>query len=197
MSALSENPRSEPSSMLLKASILLALAAVAQALLARRTSAATRHLIWVLAIVSLLLLPMLSSVLPRWTAVRLTAPRTPTATPVVESPESSAAVGATGSAGPSAPLMAAPAEAARTTPIAFGIPWSTALPALYAAGVFLLLARLSAERASIRRLARRANQVSDPEWRRLLLECAERMGVRRTVLLLRSREQTIPMAFGT
>jgi beta-lactamase regulating signal transducer with metallopeptidase domain len=31
---------------------------------------------------------------------------------------------------------------------------------------------------------------------RALLECAERMGVRRTVRLLRSREQTMPMASG-
>ena len=56
-------------------------AAIAQALLARRASAATRHLMWTLAIAGLLLLPMLAPVLPGWTAVHLTAPSAPDAAP--------------------------------------------------------------------------------------------------------------------
>lgn len=186
-----------PSALLFKASILITIAAVAQACVARRTSAATRHLIWVLAILGLLLLPMLASVLPRWTAVRLGASETTAAAPLVESPTSSAAVVGTESAGPSALLAADAAEAPRPAPIALVIPWSSALPALYGAGVVLLLARFTVERASIQRLARRAHPVTDPEWMRLLLECADRMGVRRMVSLVRSREQTIPMTFGT
>ena len=58
-----------PISILFKASLLLAAVAIAQAMLSRRTSAATRHLMWTLAIVGLLLLPMLAGVLPGWTAV--------------------------------------------------------------------------------------------------------------------------------
>jgi len=44
---------------------LLLLAAVA-AMILRRDSAATRHLVWLLAIVAMLLVPVLSAMLPRW-----------------------------------------------------------------------------------------------------------------------------------
>ena len=48
-----------------KGTALLILAAVAT-LLFRRDSAATRHLLWLLAIVALLVLPLLSAALPEW-----------------------------------------------------------------------------------------------------------------------------------
>src|SRR5690242_11246624 len=48
-----------------KATVLLGLAAVAAALL-RRDSAATRHLVWMLAIVAILFVPVLSATLPAW-----------------------------------------------------------------------------------------------------------------------------------
>src|SRR3954469_14636366 len=48
-----------------KGTALLALAAVAAAAL-RRDSAATRHLVWLVAVVALLVVPALSAVLPRW-----------------------------------------------------------------------------------------------------------------------------------
>ena len=48
-----------------KGSVLLMLAAVA-ALILRRDSAATRHLVWLLAIVAMLVVPMLSALLPQW-----------------------------------------------------------------------------------------------------------------------------------
>ncbi len=48
-----------------KGTVLLALAAVA-ALILRRDSAATRHLVWLLAIVAMLVVPVLSAMLPQW-----------------------------------------------------------------------------------------------------------------------------------
>ncbi len=183
-------------SMLLKASVLLAVAAIAQRLLARPTSAATRHLVWTLAIVGLLLLPMLAAVLPGWTAVRVPAQTPPEAMTIVE-PAALPSIVATASdtrAGTSA--VAARERDMKTAPPAIPIPWSIAVPALYSAGVLLLLTRLGAEHLLMQRLARHATQVTDPEWTRLLRECANRMGVRRRVRLLRSREQAMPMAFG-
>src|SRR6267142_766855 len=48
-----------------KGTALLVLAAVA-ALILRRDSAATRHLVWMLAIVAMLAVPALSALLPQW-----------------------------------------------------------------------------------------------------------------------------------
>jgi beta-lactamase regulating signal transducer with metallopeptidase domain len=168
--------------MLGKVSVLLAAAMMTHALLYRRASAATRHLVWTLTVGGLLLLPMLSAVLPGWTAARLTA-----APPLLTSRGT----------GLSAPAVVPPARPARTAGRAIGIPWSTALPALYTAGVLLLLARLIAEQVAMQRLARRATAISEPEMTHLLVECARRMGVRRPVRVLRTREHSMPMVFGT
>src|SRR5215831_5146732 len=72
-----------------KGAAILAAAACA-AIILRRDSAATRHLVWLLAIVALLAAPLLSAVLPQWrvlpewTAITPVTISTPTdATPVV------------------------------------------------------------------------------------------------------------------
>jgi beta-lactamase regulating signal transducer with metallopeptidase domain len=184
-------------SLLVKGSLVLAVAAMVQALFARRVSAATRHLIWTIAIIGLLLLPILSSVLPGWTAVRLTTPGTPGASPLVVLPEADKPVRAASDGILPSPVVAASDDSTTAAPTAIGRPWSTGLPVIYAAGMLLLLLRLMAERVSLQRLARRATEVDDPEWARLLFECADHLGVRHTVRLLRSREQTMPMTFGT
>src|SRR2546426_10840100 len=70
--------------MIVKASALLGAAAIVQALIYRWTSAATRHLVWTLAIVGLLLLPALSLTLPDWTVViRASAPKAADRAPVI------------------------------------------------------------------------------------------------------------------
>src|SRR5262245_42273216 len=48
-----------------KGTALLVVAAVA-AMILRRDSAATRHLVWLLAMVAMLVVPVLSAMLPRW-----------------------------------------------------------------------------------------------------------------------------------
>src|SRR5258708_2110469 len=49
----------------IKGTALLVLAAIA-AMILRRDSAATRHLVWLLAIVAILVVPVLSAMLPQW-----------------------------------------------------------------------------------------------------------------------------------
>src|SRR4029450_504181 len=67
MSALLADPvLSALVSIVLKASVLLALAAAAQLSLRHRGSAATRHLVWTVIVGALLLLPILSAALPSW-----------------------------------------------------------------------------------------------------------------------------------
>lgn len=69
----------------IKGTVLLALAAMA-ALMLRRDSAATRHLVWMLAIIALLIVPVLSATLPQWRVLPtwMSTPR-----PFVETIESS------------------------------------------------------------------------------------------------------------
>ena len=49
----------------IKSAVLLAVAGLV-ALMLRRDSAATRHLVWLVAIVAMLVVPVLSAVLPQW-----------------------------------------------------------------------------------------------------------------------------------
>jgi beta-lactamase regulating signal transducer with metallopeptidase domain len=185
--------------MILKVSLLLTAAAIVQALLGRRRSAATRHLMWTLALVGVLILPMLSAVMPQWEAVRLPASSVPGGTPRLGSAgpaDMTQPVPVGGVLNAASPAVAIPVESRPAPPTSSRVSWRTTLLALYGVGVVLLLIRLVFERLTMRSLARQATSVSDPEGTRLLLECAGRIGIRRPVRLLRSRERTMPMAFG-
>ncbi|MBI4477096.1 MAG: M56 family metallopeptidase [Acidobacteria bacterium] len=176
----------------LKASVLLGIAAIMQAVMSRRTSAAMRHLVWTLAIVGVLLLPILSLALPEWVVViRTAATKVADATPAVDGVEESAAL-----ARPSASLAENAEPAPVLRPLA-GISSSSVIASIYAAGMLVMLIRLTMQRWTVRRLAHEATDLRDEEWTRLLRESAASMGVRRPVRLLRSRECTMPMAFGT
>lgn len=213
--------------LIVKASLLIGAAAMAQALLSRRTSAATRHLVWSFAIAGLLLLPALSIVLPRWetglqsAAISATtrtsrdaaaghalAPSSALATTTTTTTTTTTGARPT-AVHPMQPQRTYSDAVQRSVTQADGdqgdraatagarIPWAAIALLLYVAGAALLLARLAVERVMVWRLARQASEVRDDEWIALLTDCARRMGVRRPVRLLRSRAQAMPMAFGT
>lgn len=176
-------------SMTLKASILLAAAALVQAVIRRRASAATRHMVWTLAIASVLLLPFAWAVLPAWAVATGTAPAVAVA--AVPNGEGDRAFDQ-----PASGLPQLSAGSARTVG-ADGTSLSVAAAAAYAAGVLVMLVLFALELGRIHRLSREGMDVQDGEWTRLLSECADRMGIRRVVRLLRSRERSMPMAFGS
>src|SRR5688572_33429580 len=61
-------------SILAKVTLMLGAGAAIQIALAGRLSAATRHLVWMLAIAGVLMLPALAISLPDWTPVEYTEP---------------------------------------------------------------------------------------------------------------------------
>ena len=177
--------------ILLKGSILMIAAAAAVAVLSR-ASAATRHFIWTLTIVGLLLLPVFSTTLPRWELAIPVAPIESSAAIDVarRAGITSAPVTVSASATPRVSVVESPNPAAR-------LPWPLVLVTLYVIGVLILLGRFVVHHSVARRIVRSTTAVSDREWTSLLDDCAARMGVARAASLRRSLTQVMPVTAGT
>jgi beta-lactamase regulating signal transducer with metallopeptidase domain len=198
--------------ILLKSSLLIASAATLDLGLRRRGSAATRHLVWTLTVVALALLPPFLLTMPRWD-VRVPiaqqrfdpgrAPQTPIDRLGISVGRTIAADAPRGNANAVAAVGAVGVDvAAKTLPVddptggsTSGL-WLVSGIAIYVVGAGALLVRLLRQLLSVRKLRRLGLELRDEEWTRELAECASRMGVRRPVRLLSSRDQTIPMAVG-
>jgi beta-lactamase regulating signal transducer with metallopeptidase domain len=184
--------------ILVKASALLAVAALADRARGRRASAATRHLLWSLAVAALLALPVASLTLPSW-AVRIPVPRVSVAPPAGTGAAPSNTV-ADSDAAPRAvpvPLSAtsvdgtsAPSSASRANSLV------VAATIFYAMGMLLLFARLAYEPFALRRLTRAAHP-SPIIRRRALEDAAQQLRVTRPVRLFQSDTDVMPMTFGT
>jgi beta-lactamase regulating signal transducer with metallopeptidase domain len=187
-------------SLLIKASVLVATTAGVYAVLRRRSSAATRHLLCTVTLVSLLALPLLSAVGPTWSIAIPSEVATAAVATVAGSPASEEPAARRGDlngldSGTGA-LPSSASTAAAAVPPRPRFSWRAAAVIVYAVGAFLLLLHMAIERIAVARLVRRADEVTDLEWRRLLRESAASLGVDGPVRLLRSREQSMPMAFG-
>lgn len=185
--------------IVVKASLLIGVAAAINLLLRRRTSAATRHLVWTLALSGVLLLPVLSVAVPTWGIPIHVKGAVPASmlTSVEAAEESPVATQAEPLAAPAGSLAleagdddVSPAPLPRTTS------WPSLALLMYLAGVSLLGLNLALGRLALRRLVRDSAEVTDPEWVDLLRECESRMGVTQPVRLLRSLDRSMPMAFG-
>jgi bla regulator protein blaR1 len=176
--------------ILLKASVLLLAALVAHVLIGRRASAASRHLLWTLAMGGLLVLPILSGVVPAWAIADIAPPRAAQFVQTTGSRVTRIASEMTSSLAVPAVRPSAGSSATRN-------PWSTFATVFYAIGVVALLLRLLAQRWFVRRLTIRAKPVIDPVWTGLLDETAASLNLRRRIALLRTLEETMPMAVGT
>ena len=178
--------------ILLKGTMLMTAAAAVAAVMFR-ASAATRHFIWTLTIVGLLLLPVFSTTLPRWElAVPLAPIETSAAIDIARRAGITSATPLTVSA--SAPPRVSVIESPNT---AGRLPWPLVLVTLYVMGVLILLGRFVVHRSVARRIVRSTTAVSDREWTSLLDDCATRIGVGRAVSLRRSLTQVMPVTAGT
>jgi beta-lactamase regulating signal transducer with metallopeptidase domain len=192
-------------STLLKGTLVLIAVIVAAGSL-RRASAALRHLVWGTGIVTLLALPFVSLVLPwRLPVVTLDAVVTPPATsPVAPAPEPS--------------VISAPQDPARDPGIASGVDRSvtpldrpqgggartaispatlvTLLLVIWGLGALYLVVRLVLGAVVLGRVVRRGTPLETPDWRRPLLEAADRLALPDLPRLVMSDRFPMPFACG-
>jgi beta-lactamase regulating signal transducer with metallopeptidase domain len=163
-----------------KGTALLALAAVAATML-RRDSAATRHLVWLLAIVAMLAVPLLSALLPEWRVLPEWAGVSPEpiaakpSLPSIAAPADAAVAlpqnadrvqpdwpSATAYQPAAEPPEARPAPVAAEAAAEASVPtwdWIGALPLAWAIGSLLLILRLTAARWVLWNAQRRATLI--------------------------------------
>ncbi len=199
--------------LLAKSTLLLLLAALACRLL-RRSSAATRHLVWTAAVISVLLLPLISAALPKWNvAWGHTAATSPAAPPAVldlgtvkSAPQS---VVATSDFASSVPTRAdaVPASAADATEIPTPVShrripavtaWGTFGLTLWLGGTLVSLAYLAVGLSRIGRIRQRAIPLEGGAFQ--IAEAArQQIGLRRRVLFLRADARSavvVPVTWG-
>jgi HEAT repeat protein/beta-lactamase regulating signal transducer with metallopeptidase domain len=191
----------------LKSTILLALAALCSVLL-RGASAATRHLVWTLGLVSALLLPALSLALPRWQMPLITV-----ATPQIHAADEGAQAPALhrsavpranereAETAPSSAIAGPVSSNAVSTSIETSLPaarisWQALLLSVWAAGVLAIFGRLVVGLLAVQWMSRRTEHVTDAPWLPLARDLAEEIGVRADLTFLRSPRATMPMAWG-
>ncbi|PYQ33259.1 MAG: hypothetical protein DMF55_11895, partial [Acidobacteria bacterium] len=203
-----------------KATVLLGITAVALLVL-RRASAAARQLAATLGLAGALLLPAATAVAPHWELPLLPSPvpevkafsagalaRDESPAPFGEDAKSSGQIDrAVSTADPDfhssdgAPVAAVaghseiPRPSAPIKPLS-PMTWMLALLGLWAAGTALALIRLSLGAGRVRRVCRRASRDADPAWTAILAELSTKLGLRRPVGLLLSRELAVPVTAG-
>src|SRR5262245_16217604 len=175
--------------ILVKATGVLALAAVLDAALRRRGSAAARHLVWASAMTGLLALALGDAALPHWTVAIPVAAPTPIAYRVAA---------AVNDAVPAVSLSALSAQPALDWTTLTGLTGLIGLlVAAYVIGVVILIARLLLEPIALRRLARASRDLRDDGWLCAVNEAVGRFHITRRIRLLQSASDIVPITFGT
>ena len=192
-----------------KGSVLVALAGVAVVVM-RRRSADMRHLVWALTMVGLVAMPALSGLLPRWhvlpdwldTQAALTQTDGGMVGPV---PAPTFALPDEYVAAPVGPVAESPAVPPSVPAMSAGAgdrsvdaridAWVFVLM-LWLLGVLVSVAPVAVGMISLRRLVRNSQRVTDGVWLTLLTELCVRLGVGRSVKILRAAGDVMPMAWG-
>jgi len=183
--------------------ILTALAGV----LFRRSSAATRHLIWTGGLAASLIAPLIPAPHP----VLPLLPALPTVSPAADGPafdntgtastDEPAAERAAGWDGflPDRSLDPAPVapDPRPVVPAHTGLDWPRLLALVWATGLVVAGLRLLAGRIAVARLARRAVPVVAPEWRETIRWVLAMQPLRRPLRFLESAEVVTPCTWGT
>ena len=182
----------------IKATILLAAAAVVSATLLRRASAAQRHMVWTLALVAALALPLLTLALPRWQmpVVQVSEAALPAATPADFASREMAArlFNRLQGSAPRNVDAQTPSESPAPTAQA-SVSWMTMALAAWLAGATVILGRLALGLLGVQLLSRRTKRATDAAWLPLAQDLAEVLQISR-VTFREGRQSSMPMAWG-
>ena len=187
-------------------------------LLMRRASAAARHLVWHMAIIGLLVLPMVSAASPGWHVLPDWFNANPR--PVESAPAPTVAPADALAVDAPLPVPDAPLEYSApptSEPIATPPPSVapiTAGPAVipaqqsggpglaawvllvWAIGAIVSILPLFLGMVSLWRLGRRSRHITDGPWHALLASVSAELGLKRPVTLLASEQRSVPMVWG-
>ena len=178
-----------------KATVILLAASFAVVAL-RRSSAATRHVVWTSALLAALALPMLALALPRWETPVMTLPQAstpPAAAAAIQAQAEAVTMRREPGDAAAASLTAGPSPGA--APARASISWTAVAAGVWIAGTALILGRLLFGILLVQRMSRRALIVSDAPWLPLARDLAADLGVSR-VTFRRGPAGTMPMAWG-
>ena len=188
-----------------KATILFAAAGLLSTLL-RRRSAAARHLVWTLALLSALALPLLSVALPKYQLGIFQLGETSSQVPASSSQPSasSSQVPASNSHAPGPRFQRPTASVRASEPPAASrqalslprVSWPAALFALWLVGACAILARLGLGLIAVQWMSRRTERVTSAPWLNQARALAAEIGISSRMRFLRSGRAAMPMACG-
>ena len=180
----------------LKGTLLMAVAAAVTFAL-RGATATLRHMLWSFTLVAMLVIPALVVVLPRWQIGLLPSPTAQlpveTGDPILPRMQFDAPVNVP-SGSVSAPATALDAGITATSSNGPSLTWSLALIWLggIAAGLITIIGGL----LTLRRIARRAVAVNEPQWDDLKAQVTAQLGISRRVRILLSPTAAMPATWG-
>ena len=187
----------------LRATVLLLAALVATQFL-RTSSAATRHLVWTVAVAGVLALPVLTVVLPAWN-VPVVSISTKVDGPVSLASSAASVAGAPQDQPAGRIVENEAATAAQVTQgrtestspsILSRVSGTTLVTALWLALAGLLLLRLAIANARVSGWRRSSAIVEDGRWNALLRRLTREYGIDRPVVLLQNGATDVPVTWG-
>jgi beta-lactamase regulating signal transducer with metallopeptidase domain len=173
----------------------------------RRASAASRHLVWFLAVVSLLVMPLISPMLPSWnravwsvavnqssanemSLMLVLAPARDVALPPLETPGGPAAF-------ESLTAIGTDPRKPRGLATEFRAGWLGVVMGVWLTGVLVVLSSMAIGRLWLRCLRRRTHGLHGAGWAELLEELRVTLKIRRPVLLVQLSNRVMPATWGS
>jgi beta-lactamase regulating signal transducer with metallopeptidase domain len=177
----------------LKSTAVLGAAALMTMML-RRASAASRHLVWTVALIAALVLPVLSFALPRWQApiVTIHAPLAGDAASQAMTARMLERFRLKAEAGKA---DATTSEAVKPESRATSFSWLQLALGGWIVGATIVLARLLLGFAAVQWLSKRTERADDAPWLTLALRLASDLGISK-IAFRRSERAAMPLAWG-